>query len=121
MLACTVDFVTSSALRAQRLTSIIDEASAATSKRRRLKTYAPTRWVERHDAVVVFAKMYSHLCSLFREIMERGDAKASANASALLNVITKTTFIVALSIAYTFKAFTAGPSATLQMSSIDLA
>ena len=90
-------------------------------KRRRLIALCPARWVQRHDAVIIFKELYMVVCSLLQNFADRGDATVSAEALGLHSAVTKPVFIVTLCVAEALMAKTLHLSKALQSPTIHLA
>lgn len=113
-------FVLASPKRTKMLEAIIDaDETEPLHRRRRLKTYCPTRWVERHTAVATFDELLRHLVELLRRLSTESDANTSASARAFLTAM-NSTFCVVLACAVNLMGLTAPLSRGLQDSSIHL-
>ena len=109
-LATICAFVVGSPKRTKMLEAIIDaDETEPLHRRRRLKTYCPTRWVE----------LLRHLVRLLRRLSTESDANASASARAFLSAM-NSTFCVVLACAMNLMGLTAPLSRGLQDSSIHL-
>lgn len=125
-MAVVVDFIESSTKRIESLKAIIDEdaasgGDAAQHKRRRLKKYCATRWLDRHDTVSVFRELLPYVVKLLDYFAIEGDAKSTASAQAFLGAVKKTQFLVALIVAEHLMSFLVAVSAKLQTANLNLA
>ncbi|XP_076030802.1 52 kDa repressor of the inhibitor of the protein kinase-like [Oratosquilla oratoria] len=99
-------------MRTLRFTKLVKLSSA---KREKLVPLCPTRWVERHDAVLVFIE-FLPLIAIFLE----DEMKLDANAGLLLAAIRDPRFLVGLVVAETVLAHTLQPSRIIQKKEGDL-
>ncbi|KAK8752487.1 hypothetical protein OTU49_005800, partial [Cherax quadricarinatus] len=106
------NFIHSSNMRTLRFTKLVKLSSA---KREKLVPLCPTRWVERHDAVLVFIE-FLPLIAIFLE----DEMKLDANAGLLLAEIRDPRFLVGLVVAESVLAHMLQPSRTLQKKEGDL-
>jgi hypothetical protein len=83
-------------------------------KRRRLLTLCATRWVERHDAVLVFCELFVAVINHLSYYEREGDATVAAAAGCLNCAIRKPAFLVALAVAEWGLGKTVGLSKALQ-------
>jgi hypothetical protein len=66
-------FLSSSAKRVEMLKTAIDQSTEQPSKKKKLKPYCETRWVERHDSIVVFDELLVYIIQVLELISETGD------------------------------------------------
>lgn len=57
---------------------------------------SPTRWIQRHKAVIVFAENYESILRSLEDISNWDDRESSSNANILHCALTKAEFILAL-------------------------
>lgn len=105
----TYTFIYKSTNRRLRFTKIVDHACAEGQHRRKLVQLCPTRWVERHDAVIVFVE-FLPLIALFLEEEVKYDSKASM----LLGNLQEPRVIVGLVVAESVLAHSVTVSKKLQ-------
>lgn len=60
------------------------------------KKLCPTRWIESHKSVIAFKEAIPVTIETLEEVIEGSDRDASANASNMLDSITKPSFFIAL-------------------------
>lgn len=87
----------------------------------RLKQLCPTRWIQRHEAVLVFLELQKAAISAMEIISGWDDRTASSSANQLLSVITNTEFQVSLHVVGKVFAITLPLSRFLQTKNLDLA
>lgn len=90
------------------------------SKRHGLKQLCPTRWVERHDSVLIMEELYKPLCLALEEIEMWTDRSTSSEASTLLTSLKTPKFLLSLLCLKTIYAFTLPLSKILQTKNLDL-
>lgn len=56
----------------------------------------PTRWVQKHDAVMVMVELMPAVCATLEEIQQWEDKDSSSGAFVLLHAIQQSEFIVSL-------------------------
>lgn len=66
------------------------------SKRLHLKKLCPTRWVERHDSIMIFAELLDAVCEALDAVSSWTDRDASTGATGLINSIRTVKFMVSL-------------------------
>lgn len=94
---------------------------APDSQKNKLKQLCATRWVERHEAVMVVVQLLQPVAAALEEITEWKDKDTSSNAFILLNAIRQPDFIVALLSAEKLLSYTLPLSKKLQATDVDLA
>lgn len=92
-----------------------------TSEITRLKSVCPTRWIERHDSVLVFIELFKPVCDALETIAEWVDRDSSAGATQLLLSIKQPEFIVTLHVVAKVFAINLPLCRQLQTPNIDLA
>lgn len=105
--------------RANILNIHIDDL-APQSRKQKLKQLCPTRWVERHDSVIVMLELLIPVAAALEEISEWEDTETASKASILLNAIKESTFLVALLCSEQLLSFTLKLSKMLQSIESDL-
>lgn len=90
------------------------------SRKHKLKKMCPTRWVARHDSVLVYGELFDAICASLEEITVWKDKDASSGAMLLLNSIQKINFIVSLKVVETLFGYSVGLSKILQSEDLDL-
>ncbi|XP_050708190.1 SCAN domain-containing protein 3-like [Eriocheir sinensis] len=104
------NFVHSSNMHCLRFTEVVKLTSA---KREELVPLCPTRWIERHDAVLVFVEFLPVIAVFLEEELD-------ATAGLLLIAIHVPRFLVGLVVVECTLAHTLKPSRTLQRKDGDL-
>ena len=61
-----------------------------------LPRLSDTRWVERHDAVLVFAELYDSIAMTLEQISQWNDREAASEAICLLAAISRHEFVISL-------------------------
>lgn len=89
-------------------------------KSQKLKSFCPTRWVERHDAVMLFHELQPAIISSLEEISSWTDVDTSSTANQLLASITQSKFQVSLMILVKLFSISVPLSRLLQTESLDL-
>ena len=56
----------------------------------------PTRWVERHDSVLVFTELIKPVLDCLETISEWPDKESSSGANQLLSSITQPEFLISM-------------------------
>lgn len=90
------------------------------SKLKKLKKFCPTRWVERHDTVLVFHELQPAVVDALNEISTWKDNETSALANQLSSSIHQLRFQVALLILVKVFSISAPLSKFLQTENLDL-
>jgi len=62
---------------------LLNEGLFQGEKSQKLKSFCPTRWVERHDAVMLFHKLQPAIISSLEEISSWTDVDTSSTANQL--------------------------------------
>ena len=75
----------------QSIEEICPESTAT-----RLKRLCPTRWVERHDAVLVFLELLEPVVDCMETISTWQDRETSSKANQLLCAVKQPQFLVAI-------------------------
>ncbi|KAG8181713.1 hypothetical protein JTE90_025686 [Oedothorax gibbosus] len=96
------------------------ESLAPKTKKQKLKQLCPTRWVKRHDAVLVMKELYNPIISSLAEIKCWDDKDTSSGADVLLTAICQSESIVALVSAEKILSYTFILCQKLQSSDADL-
>ena len=106
-------------LRGKKLRQAI-QAVCPESKRQRLKTICATRWVERHDAMLVFMELIEAVVSCLEELtLVPGETGSKANQ--LVHVCTSFDFIYSCTVLENPSALFLTVSKQLQSPTMDLA
>jgi len=72
------------------------EVSGSASSRQKLKPICATRWVERHDSIIIFVTLLPAVVSTFEELQqENKQVEVATKAATLLNFAQKCTFLIA--------------------------
>ncbi|XP_050527818.1 52 kDa repressor of the inhibitor of the protein kinase-like [Daktulosphaira vitifoliae] len=82
--------------------------------------FCPTRWVERHDSIIVFNQFLLPVVAALEEIQLWNCKDSSSGAFLLLNSIRQSTFIISLLCSEKLLAYTLPISKVLQTTDIDL-
>ncbi|XP_022162591.1 52 kDa repressor of the inhibitor of the protein kinase-like [Myzus persicae] len=101
------------------LEKTIDKVLPSTNKKR-LKMMCPTRWVERHDAILVFIELYKAILVALDEISEWEDIHTSSKAKRLMIIIEQPEFIITTHIIGKVFSVSMPLSRQLQTENIDL-
>ncbi|KAG8174416.1 hypothetical protein JTE90_001306 [Oedothorax gibbosus] len=96
------------------------ETLAPNTKKQKLKQLCPTRWVQRHDAVLVMKELYNPIVSSLEEIKCWDDKDTSSGADVLLTAICQSEYIVSLVSAEKLLSYTLILCQKLQSSDADL-
>jgi len=80
------------------------EVSGSASSRKKLKSNCATRWVERHDSIIIYVTPLPAVVSALEELQqENKQVEVASKAGTLLNSVQKCTFLIAaLVIQHTF-------------------
>lgn len=89
-------------------------------KATRLKILCTTRWVERHDSVILLIELFSAVIDALEKISVWLDIEASSKANRLFDAITKSEFIISIHIIGKIFAISLPLSRQLQTENIDL-
>ena len=104
-----------------QLREIFKECFDAENTSRSLITLCPTRFVERHDALLIFHEEFLQIFEALEKIGLKSISRSEADTSrALLKAISEPTFIIALTCAQKVMALTISLSRLLQAQSQDL-
>lgn len=90
------------------------------SRKEALKKLSPTRWIERHEAIMVMVELLHPLTRTLETIGEWKDKESSAGASILLNSLQNSNFIITLFSMEKIFSLTLPLSRILQSKEIDL-
>ena len=90
------------------------------SKVKRLKPLCETRWVERHDSVLIFHDMLPAIIDFLEEIVEEQEGTIRTLCNGMLSAITQFQFIVTLEVVVEIFSLTLPLSRQLQCTSLDL-
>lgn len=101
------------------LETTIDQVLPPTNKKR-LKMLCPTRWVERHDAILVFIELYKAILVALDEISEWEYIDTSSKAKRLMIIIEQPEFIITTHIIGKVFSVSMPLSRQLQTENIDL-
>jgi len=72
------------------------EVSSSASSRQKLKSICATRWVERHDSIIIFVTLLPAVVSTLEELQqENKQVEVATKAATLLNSVQKCTFLIA--------------------------
>jgi hypothetical protein len=112
------DYFNSSNLRCQSLTQAIAEFEETRKEKIKIYTCA-TRWVEKQDTVHTFFAVYPVVCDQLESLAD-GCSSAASDAKALLDSITRSEFVVSLSILNYIMKLTKPLSTIVQCSERDL-
>ena len=85
---------------AQRVSIFQDDVerdvSGSASSRQKLKPICATRWVERHDSIIIFVTLLPAVVSILEELQqENKQVEVATKAATLLNSVRKCTFLIA--------------------------
>nr|CAI5847964.1 unnamed protein product [Callosobruchus analis] len=97
------------------------EALLPESQSYRLKQMCPTRWVQRHDAVMIMVQLFTPIITSLQEISLWRDKDSSSGAHMLIDALSQSNFIISLLCLEKLLAFTLPLSKMLQSKNIDLA
>nr|CAI5845780.1 unnamed protein product [Callosobruchus analis] len=97
------------------------EALLPESQCYRLKQMCPTRWVQRHDAVMIMVQLFTPIITSLQEISLWIDKDFSSGAHMLIIALSQSNFIISLLCLEKLLAFTLPLSKMLQSKNIDLA
>ena len=90
------------------------------SNRQKLVRLCVTRWVERHDSVIVFVELLSVITSFLVDEAENASVQDSYKPEQLLAAIRAPAFLIGILTAESVLAHTVGPSQSLQAANCDL-
>ena len=113
--------------RIRRLEAVIDSWNMVhpdeTKKKKKMKLFCQTRWVEKHTTLIEFDELYECILECLDNISMREtdwDTKTSGEAYGLMKKITDSVFIVAFNTVIHFFGYIKGLSVQLQGSSLDV-
>ena len=89
-----------------------------TASHQRLKPLCPTRWVERHDSIIIFLELFPAIVKTLRKFQEI--FRVSDKATSLLNSIEKCSFVVACFVLEKFSGLFLPLSKMLQKKDLDI-
>jgi len=86
---------------AQRVSMFQDnvesDVSGSASSRQKLKPICATRWVERHDWIIIFVTLLPAVVSTLEELQqENNQVEVATKVATLLNSVQKCTFLIAV-------------------------
>lgn len=90
------------------------------SKKTKLKQLCPTRWVQRHDAILIFVELFEAICETLHEISCWQDRDSSSGAQLLFNSIKTVNFLFSIKISELLFGYSAPLSKYLQTENLDL-
>ncbi|XP_050512966.1 52 kDa repressor of the inhibitor of the protein kinase-like [Diabrotica virgifera virgifera] len=103
--------------RAKILRDVLEEIGKANSG---LHRYCETRWVERHDAVIVLAECFECIISALQVVIENHKNNAAIEAASLHTSLCKFEFIITLTIMSKMLSVTLTTSKYLQKETLEL-
>jgi len=72
------------------------EVSGSASSRQKLKPICATRWVERHDSIIIFVTLLPAVVSTLEELQQESkQVEVATKAATLLHSVQKCTFLIA--------------------------
>ena len=80
----------------------------------------PTRWVQRHDSVIVFIELLKAVIDCLETISEWRDRDSSSGASQLLSSVMQSQFLVSIHVVAKIFAVNIGLCRFLQKENVDL-
>jgi len=91
------DFLSRSAQRVSIFQDNVErEVSGLASSRQKLKLICATRWVERHDSIIIFVTLLPIVVSTLEELQqENKQVEVVTKPATLLNSVQKCTFLIA--------------------------
>lgn len=89
-------------------------------KKKRLKKYCETRWIERLDAIVVFKEFFAQIFAALENIQETGNSEASKKAFSFQQTLKNGYFIIAMLVTNRIFTLAQPLSTSLQSVYIDL-
>ncbi|XP_008185846.1 zinc finger MYM-type protein 1-like [Acyrthosiphon pisum] len=101
------------------LRKIIDEI-APENKKKKLKDLCPTRWVERHESVMVFLELFDSVVEALEEISNWVDRETSSKSNNLLCSIKNGEFLLTVHILAKALSISLPLSRQLQTENLDL-
>ena len=118
-LASIISFFHGYPLREERLRQAI-QILCPESRRQRLKTLAVTRWVERHDAILVFLELLEPIVGALEELNQVAGGETASKANQLIHVCTSFDFIYSCTVLERPSALLLNVSKQLQSPNLDL-
>lgn len=113
-------FVKGSAKRMSSLENIIMNSPLEEPHKRKLKSLCPTRWVERHDSLIIFNELIRPVSELLEHMESDKDSETASKAVAFGAALRRSDFIVSLNTAVYCLAHTVKLSTFLQDPKQDL-
>jgi hypothetical protein len=113
-------FFSRSAQRSEILRKMIDQKVNKETTRSKLKPLCTTRWVEKHDGVILFLQLYDSIVSALETIKDNGNNEAATKAMMLEQTITNSQFLIAMVVMEHVSALVLPLSKELQSVSLDL-
>lgn len=108
-------------ISSKRTDALIEEIPVdATVPKTGLKTYCPTRWVDRHDSVTEFREKFQYVLQALAKMKRWRDSNTSSLASSYEAAMTQPDFIVSLEILNYVLNLTVTLSTQLQKPTLDL-
>ncbi|CAI6376442.1 unnamed protein product [Macrosiphum euphorbiae] len=96
-----------SAIRVNKLKSIIESDEKNNIKKNKLKKLCETRWVERHDALITFKELFLYIIEALDEYENNGSKSDSSSKAAMYgSAIRKSDFLVSLEVAVFIFSYT---------------
>jgi len=81
ILASVSTFLSASAKKVSIITKVIEESDEAQTRKQKLKPVCQTRWVERHNSVMIFRELFPYILKPLHQIQTETDAKAASSAA----------------------------------------
>lgn len=75
---------------------IISSANIEEFKKNKLKSLFPTRWVERHDSLIVFKELIYYIFELLEELESHRDEEVASKVVAFGTALKRNYFIICL-------------------------
>lgn len=91
------------------------------SRKEKLKKMCPTRWVQRHDSVIVFLELFNSIYKALNTVTDWNNKDVSTEANILQSAISASSFLVSLYILEYIFSYSILLSRFLQSENIDLA
>jgi len=108
-------FFSASAIRVNKLKSIIELDEKNNIKKNKLKILCETRWVERHDALITFKELFLYIIEALDDYENNISKSDSSSKAAMYDSATrKSDFLVSLEIAVFIFSYTLNLSQILQ-------
>lgn len=115
-----INFFRGSAKRQAVLNNAVEELKCDI-KKKRLKKYCETRWIERLDAIITFKEFFTPIFKALVDITEYGNLESSKKANAYQQSLQSGNFIVSMIVIYEIFSITHPLSVSLQAKHVDLA